>query len=347
MEHNPDGENRNTELGPRTPALSVAFQGDKSVAAYTALAAQAEAYGFDTVSVYADLMYQPAIFPLLMMAQHTSRVRLGPAALNPSLLHPVEIAGQIAALDAVSGGRAYLGLARGAWLDSLGIADPRPIQRLREAIAVITRLLAGDERGYAGEFYRLTPGQGLRYDRVRSRVPLLIGTWGANLARLAGEVADEIKIGGSANPAMVPLMRHRLAAGAARADRPPGDVGIVLGAVTVVADDRAAARELARREVALYLPVVAPLDPTVEAPPELLRRIAALVAAGAHGEAGSLVPDSLLDRFAFAGTPTDIIHQTEAVFAAGSSRVEYGTPQGLTTETGLRLLGERVLPAFR
>ena len=66
------------------------------------------------VSVYHDLLFQPAIYPLLLMAQATERVRLGPAALNPFTLHPVEIAGQIAALDAASGGRAYLGLVRGA-----------------------------------------------------------------------------------------------------------------------------------------------------------------------------------------------------------------------------------------
>ncbi len=89
-------------------AVSVAFQGDKSVGAYAALARLAEDLGFDGVSAYADLGFQPAIVPLLAMASATTRVRLGPAALNPSLLHPVEIAGQIAALDSVSRGRAYL-----------------------------------------------------------------------------------------------------------------------------------------------------------------------------------------------------------------------------------------------
>ena len=50
-------------------------------------------------------------------------MRVGPAALNPYTLHPVEIAGQIAALDAVSNGRAYLGLVQGAWLDELGLHE--------------------------------------------------------------------------------------------------------------------------------------------------------------------------------------------------------------------------------
>ena len=40
-------------------------------------------------------------------------------ALNPYTLHPMEIAGQIAVLDLATHGRAYLGLARGSWLDQL------------------------------------------------------------------------------------------------------------------------------------------------------------------------------------------------------------------------------------
>ena len=55
------------------------------------------------LSVFHDLLYQPAIGPLLLMARATERVRLGPAALNPFTLHPYEIAGQTAMLDLVSG----------------------------------------------------------------------------------------------------------------------------------------------------------------------------------------------------------------------------------------------------
>ena len=83
------------------------------------------------LSVFHDLLFQPAIFPLLTMAAATERVRLGPAALNPATLHPVEIAGQAAALDLASDGRAYLGLVAGAWLDRLGLDARRPVARLR------------------------------------------------------------------------------------------------------------------------------------------------------------------------------------------------------------------------
>ena len=147
------------------------------------------------------------------MAEVTERVRLGPAALNPFTLHPVEIAGQIAALDAVSSGRAYLGLVQGSWLDALGIEPRRSLTVIREAVEVIRRLLAGDESGFAGEQFSLAQGARLRYEPLRADVPLLIGTWGVRVAAYAGEVAAELKIGGHVQVAINPVYARRSAPG--------------------------------------------------------------------------------------------------------------------------------------
>ena len=95
-----------------THELGLGIQSDKDLADYAALATLAEDGGVDVLSVYSDLLYQPPIVALLEMARVTTRVRLGAACWNPYTLHPYEIAGQVAALDRASGGRAYLGLAR-------------------------------------------------------------------------------------------------------------------------------------------------------------------------------------------------------------------------------------------
>lgn len=285
--------------------------------------------------MYHDLLFQPAIYPLLLMAQVTERVRLGPAALNPFTLHPVEIAGQIAALDAVSKGRAYLGLVRGSWLDELGIEPSRPLTAIREAVEVIRRLLARDNTGFAGEQFSLAPGARLHYEPVRTEVPLLLGTWGVRLAAYAGEVADELKIGGTANPDLLPVMRSRLGS-----DR----VRIVAGAVTVVDEDGEAARRVARAEAAMYFPIVADLDPTLEVPAGLAEDVRRLVDAGRREEAGNLIPGHLLEKLVFAGTPEEVARQAAAVYEAGAARVEFGTPHGLTPRRGVELLADRVLP---
>jgi 5,10-methylenetetrahydromethanopterin reductase len=266
------------------------------------------------LSVYHDLLYQPAIGPLLLMARVTERIRLGPAALNPFTLHPYEIAGQIAMLDAVSGGRAYLGLVKGAWLDRLGLREERPLGALREAVAIIRALLAGDDRGLEGDRFKLLPGTTLAYPRRRDAVPLMIGTWGSSTARWASTVARELKLGGSANPDLVPVARGWL-------DNP--EVGVVLGCVSVVDEDGDWARDRARVMVEPYLEVVAHLDPTLELRP------------------GQAAP---LERFCIAGTPEEVAGRVIELWDAGAARVELGTPQGRSPTEGVGIICDRVLP---
>jgi 5,10-methylenetetrahydromethanopterin reductase len=117
--------------------------------------------------------------------------------------------------------------------------------------------------------------------------------------------------------------------------------------VTVVDEDGSRARAAARQEVAMYVDVVGARDPTTPLEPELLSRIGALVAVGDHVAAGALIPDDVLARFAFAGTPADVATQAEAVFDAGALRVDFGTPHGIHERHGVELLCREVLPRLR
>lgn len=320
-------------------AIAIAFQTDKPVAVYGGLAETAERYGFDVITVYNDLLFQPGWLPLMEIARHTRRARIGIAAVNPFTCHPINIAGNIALIDEAAQGRSYLGLARGGWLDFIGVYPKREITALHDAFRCIRHLLARDTAPLESEIFPLAGGDTLRWEVLRADIPLLLGSWGLKtIARCAGYVG-EIKLGGTANPDVVRWYRKRLTGAAA-------GPGIVAGAVTVVDTDRTAARALARREVALYLPVVAALDKTVEIDPAILDGIDAAAAEYDFERAAGFISDELLARFAFAGTPADVVEQTAALLAAGAARVEYGTPHGLQTETGLKLLGEQVLPAF-
>src|SRR5437764_1082570 len=185
-------------------------------------------------------------------------------------------------------------LAEGDWLDELGVDTARPALAVREAWEIVRRLLAGDESGFDGERFSMPAGARLNYEVERAEVPLLVGTWSPRLAAFAGEQARELKIGGSANPALVPLLRERIG---------NDEVGIVLGAVTVVDEDGDRARALARERVAMYVDVVARHDPTRPRADDL-------------------------QRFAFAGTPADVVAQAEALFDAGALRVDFGVVHG-------------------
>jgi 5,10-methylenetetrahydromethanopterin reductase len=89
---------------------------------------------------------------------------------------------------------------------------------------------------------------------------------------------------------------------------------------------------------------VAHLDPTVTVPADLLTEVRRRVAEGDQAGAGDLIPDDVLDLFAFSGTPEQVAAQARRLIDAGVHRVEFGTPHGLTDAGGVELLGSRVLP---
>jgi len=108
-----------------------------------ALAAQAEAIGFDSVWIGDSLLARPRHEPLTLLAAvagRTRTVKLGTAVLLPALRNPVIMAHQIATLDQASDGRVILGV---------GIAGDVPnIRREFEAAGVpfekrVGRLLEG------------------------------------------------------------------------------------------------------------------------------------------------------------------------------------------------------------
>ncbi len=331
-------------LLPSVQETSIAFQTDKTPAEYRHLAQLVNGYAFDVVSVYGDLPYQPSFAPLFLMAPYLDRARLGPACVAPSRLSPLDMVGNMALLDHLTDGRAYLGVARGAWLEKHGIEELKPpVAAVRECVECFSKLLRG-ESGFAGSVFQLDPTVRLPYQPLRERLPILIGTWGKQLGKVAGELADEVKIGGSANPAMIPVMQRYIAEGERTVGRPSGSVGIVVGAVTVVDEDSRAAKNRVKRDLALYLPVVAALDVTANLDPELLAQMARLVDERRTDEAGALISDDLLAKFAFAGSPAEVLAHAQRLYDAGACRVEFGTPHGIQPEKGIHLLGKHVLP---
>lgn len=319
------------------PTLSIAFQTDKPLTAYGMLAAQVEAYGFPLVTVYNDMLFQPAWFPLMEMARNTSRIQLGPTAVNPFTSHPINIASNIALLDEASNGRAFLGLARGSWLDFVGLNPERPITAVSEAFTAIRHLLTQNNAPLAGDIFPLAGGDSLRWSILRPDIPFLLGSWGQKTIAACSEQISQVKLGGTTNPAIVADMQTKIAP----------HIKLVAGAVTVVDEDGAAAKQLAKREAALYLSVIAKLDHTLGIEPDLMARIEQLTAVYDYKTIAQSISDDLLKKLAFAGTPDQVAEQAHALFEAGTGRVEFGTPHGLTAVNGLKLLGEKVLPALK
>jgi 5,10-methylenetetrahydromethanopterin reductase len=328
--------------------ISIAFQTNKRIDEYGPLARQVENLDFDGVTVYNDMLYQPAWLPLLEIARNTKKIRIGPASVNPFTSHPLNIAGNIAIIDECSHGQAYLGLARGTWLDYVGVKPKNPINGLKEAMGCIRHLLKKSTDIYPSNYFPLKGGDSFHWKILRSDIPFLLGSWGPKTIQACIHEISEVKLGGTANSDVVPWIQTQIKNAALKSGRDASTIGMVFGAVSVVDQDGDKARVLARKEVARYLPIVASLDPTIELDVDLIESIQKAASKNYFSEASEFIDDDLLERFAFAGTPEEITKQTLNLFNAGVHRVEFGTPHGLTTEyDGLELIGKEVLPIIK
>ena len=91
-------------------------------------------------------------------ADHTSNIRLGCGVANASYWHPINIAGEAAMLDLLSGGRLEMGLGSGAYqreFDRIkpGLQQPDSWRYMQEMLPVVRELWKGDVE-HNGEYWQ-------------------------------------------------------------------------------------------------------------------------------------------------------------------------------------------------
>ena len=133
---------------------------------------------------------------IMAAAAATSTIRVGSLVYDNDFRHPAVVAKDAATLDLLSGGRFELGLGAG-WLlpdyAQTGIGfDPgrMRVERLEEAVRIITRYLEGGPVTFKGKHYAVTELEGLPRPMQRPRPPLLIGGGGPKILSLAAREAD-------------------------------------------------------------------------------------------------------------------------------------------------------------
>jgi 5,10-methylenetetrahydromethanopterin reductase len=299
------------------------------------------------ISVFHDLLFQPAIFPLLEIARATERVRVGPAALNPSTLHPVELAGQAAALDIASHGRAYLGLAAGAWLDRLGLNERAPVARMREAVEIVRGVLRGEPFDYDGQAWSASvPALAGDAHAPRDVPPVYVAATAPKMQALAGEIGDGCLTPSITTPAFVRYTRENVAADV--------DIGCTIVA-SIHESDRDAGRDGAREIAGMYLAnkvqnIQGAADTLLDLAgisQEEIRPVAEAMERGGRLAAKGQVTDALLDKCKpIAGTPDDCVAAIEEYREAGCTHVMLEL-WGERRHEQIRLFGRRVLPHVR
>lgn len=165
------------------------------------LAIEAEKLGYDSVWT-AEAWGSDAVSLLAWIGAKTERIGLGTAILQIPSRSPALVAMTAATLDRLSNGRLLLGLGVSGpqviegWH---GVPYGKPLQRTREAVAIVRAVLKRDEPlTHRGETYQvpLEGGTGLgkplklMMAPKRSDVPIYLAAIGPKNVALAAEIAD-------------------------------------------------------------------------------------------------------------------------------------------------------------
>lgn len=130
---------------------------------------------------------------LAAIAATTKKLRLGTAIVPAYSRPPALLAMSAANVQGLSRGRFVLGIGTstsiviGKWM---GIPFEKPVERMRETVAILREALAGKKVTFEGE---TVSSQGFRLSApIEDPVPIYIAALGPKMLRLAGEVADGV-----------------------------------------------------------------------------------------------------------------------------------------------------------
>jgi F420-dependent oxidoreductase-like protein len=325
--------------------LILPYEGGLTFSEALALTERAEALDFDSVWT-PEAWGTDAISILGALAARTTRIRLGTGIVNVFSRTPALLAQTAATLDLISNGRFILGLGTSGhqvvagWH---GVPFDRPLQRLRETVAIVRQVLRRERLHFTGEVFTLDQGLKLIAHPLRAEVPIYLATLTPGGLRLTGEVADGW-IPTLFSPQHVDVFKPYLEEGARAAGRSVASVMIAPYVQVVIDDDRARARDALRPSVARYVggmgsrtknfynEVVQRYGFEAEA-----RAVQDLYLSGKKLEAIRQVPDTLVDSISIAG-PAAYVRDRLPIWSAAGVDTLLAEAHGSTQEQRLNTL---------
>lgn len=296
--------------------------------------------GLGSVWIIEDY-FQPGAYALAAAAAAvTERVAIGLGVVNPYTRHPALVAMETAALAGLAPGRVVLGLGTSnkRWIEEqMAIPFKTPLRGLREGVAIVRALLAGERVTYTGECFSVHDV--LLDTAPPSPVPILLGVKGPRALALAGEIADGVHCSILASPAHVRRVRG------AAAGR--GDFRVIAYLPIAVCDDRREARAAMRPILARYLGVLHGQSILSDAGVGADRTQPFHDALRAGGLATERVTDDLIDVFTVAGTPADCRAALARWAEAGLDSPIAFVPGRLGMLSQVARIGRELAPAWK
>lgn len=266
--------------------------------------------------------------------QATSEVSIGTAVT--ALTHrynPVVVAQQVATLEVLCPGRAFLGVGSGEALNEVpaGLDWPPPSEQLartEEALTIVKRLLDGETVDFQGRFFKATGAR--LYTMPARRPPIYMSAFGEEAAAIAGRLADGVWT--LADPQKAPKVIAAYRRASEEAGREPGEI-ILQGLASWAGSDESA------------------FEGAVEWKPTLVDRH---YTADIHDPAEIIangreeVSDTMFKAMGIVSSDPDThVKRIKAIQQLGATAIVVMNVSGADPDGALRTYGKQVLPRLR
>ncbi|MBM4254944.1 MAG: LLM class flavin-dependent oxidoreductase [Deltaproteobacteria bacterium] len=264
------------------------------------LTREAESAGFE--AVFSPEFMNDALANCQLMAQATSKVKVGTWIANIYLRHPALCAQTAVAIDDASRGRLILGLGVSHRPIVEGILQEKmekPRDFLRTYMNVVRNITTG--KGF--------PGSPMQPRAATYKVPIYVAALALGTVELCGELADGTMLYLFPKSRM-PKILNALERGAAKGGRKVSDVDITTGLPSCISDDLNAARAAARSNLTFYGSM--PFYNKLFYNSGFVQEAAALAKGDANG-----VSDRMAEEVSLVGPPSRCREQLAAFREAG------------------------------
>jgi coenzyme F420-dependent glucose-6-phosphate dehydrogenase len=246
--------------------------------------------------------------------------------------NPVVVAQQVATLERLNPGRAYLGVGSGEALNEVPAGMDWPsvgeqLARTEEALEIITRLLDGETVTFEGRFFRTREAR--LFTLPERRPPVYMSAFGEQAAEIAGRWTEGVW--SLADPRTVPGVIAGYRRGVEAAGREPGEVILQAPVAWASDDDTALAGS---REWKATLVDEHYTDPIYD--PAEIQRNGQEVADTAFKLGGIISSD-----------PDTHVRRIKAIRELGATAIVLMNVSGADPHGTLRTYGESVLPRLR
>jgi probable F420-dependent oxidoreductase len=212
--------------------FGICFKGDMAVGRTVALAQRAERAGFTYCwSFDSHVLWKEYCTMMGFLAAKTETMKLGPCVTNPGVRDWTVAASHFAVLNAVSGGRAVLGVGRGDSSRRVLGRKPLSAETMKDFALFVKKMATGGRVEYEGK------EQWIPWANPDDPLPVWVAGYGPKVLRSAGSYADGIIL----QIADVDLCRwfiEQVQAGAVEAGRDPSSIKIMAAAPVWISKDR-------------------------------------------------------------------------------------------------------------